>query len=108
MPGRVVSRRQFDEFAAPTGRGRSGPLRIVFAEHSDQGSCDVAYAINRKVGNAVVRNRIRRRLRALMDSLSPTLKNGLYLIKCGNGTGQLSYDELQHHLLAALTASRAL
>ena len=108
MPGRVVTRRQFAELASPTGRGRSGPLRIVFVEHSDQGSCDVAYAISRKVGNAVIRNRIRRRLRALVDGLSPTLAHGLYLIKCGNGTGQLSYDELQHHLLAALTAARAL
>jgi len=77
-------------------------------EHSDQGSCDVAYAISRKVGNAVVRNRIRRRLRAVMDGLSPAPKSGLYLIKCGNGTGQLSYDELQHHLQAALIRAQAL
>ena len=108
MPGRVVSRRQFAEFAAPTGRGRSGPLRVVFVEHSDHESRDVAYAIGRKVGIAVIRNRIRRRLRAAMDGLSPAPRNGLYLIKCGNGTGQLSYDELQHHLLVALQAARAL
>jgi hypothetical protein len=43
-----------------------------------------------------------------MDALSPTLVNGLYLIKCGNGTGQLSYDELQHHLLVALKTTGAL
>ena len=107
MPGRVSTRRQFAEFARPTGRGQSGSLRIVFVEHSDQGSCDVAFAISRKVGNAVVRNRIRRRLRALMDGLSPAPRPGLYLIKCANGTGQLPYDELQTHLQTALAKAHA-
>ena len=107
MPGRVSTRRQFAEFATPTGRGQSGSLRVVFVEHSDQGSYDVAFAISRKVGNAVVRNRIRRRLRAAMDGLSPAPKSGLYLIKCGNGSGQLSYDELQIHLQTALGRAHA-
>lgn len=107
MPGRVSTRRQFAEFATPTGRGQSGPLRIVFVERSSQASCDVAYAISRKVGNAVVRNRIRRRLRAVMDGFVPAPRSGLFLIKCGNGTGQLSYDEIQHHLQVALTRARA-
>ena len=107
MPGRVTTRRQFAEFATPTGRGQSGSLRVVFVEHSDQGSYDVAFAISRKVGNAVVRNRIRRRLRAAMDGLSPALKSGLYLIKCGNGSGQLPYDELQIHLQTALRRAHA-
>jgi ribonuclease P protein component len=108
MPGRVTTRRQFAEFATPTGRGQSGILRVVFVEHSNQGSFAVAYAISRKVGNAVVRNRIRRRLRAVMDGLSPAPKSGLYLIKCGNGSGQLPYDELQQHLRAALIRATAL
>ncbi|NNN09504.1 MAG: ribonuclease P protein component [Acidimicrobiaceae bacterium] len=107
MPGRVSTRRQFAEFATPTGRGQSGSLRVLFVEHSNQGSFDVAYAISRKVGNAVVRNRIRRRLRAVMDSLSPAPKTGLYLIKCGNGTGELTYDEIQQHLQVALARARA-
>jgi ribonuclease P protein component len=67
----------------------------------------VAYAISRKVGNAVVRNRIRRRIRAVIDDLSSELKPGLYLVKCGKGTGQLTYDEIQHHLHAALIRAQA-
>ncbi len=81
---------------------------MVFVEHLDQDSIDVAFAISRKVGNAVVRNRIRRRLRAAMDGLSPAPSSGLYLIKCGDGTGQLSYDEIQQHIQVALTRARAL
>jgi ribonuclease P protein component len=67
----------------------------------------VAYAISRKVGNAVVRNRIRRRLRALVDHLDPQPKPGKYLIRCGNETGKLSYEELQQHLHEALERAGA-
>src|ERR1700722_12933919 len=99
MPDRVRTRRQFALFATPTGRGQSGSLRISFvAEVSDAPNVCVAYAISRKVGNAVVRNRIRRRLRALIDGLDPQPKPGNYLIRCSNETGRLSYEELQRHL----------
>jgi ribonuclease P protein component len=103
VPGRVRTRRQFALFAAPTGRGQSGPLRISFVAHGDQSpSVDVAYAISRRVGNAVLRNQIRRRLRALVEDLEPQPHPGLYLIRCGFETGKLSYDELQHHLRQAM------
>ena len=103
MPGRVRTRRQFALFARPTSRGTSGPLRISFVAGSgEHPSVDVAYVISRKVGNAVVRNQIRRRLRALMDNLNPQPPFGLYLIRCGYETGKLSYDELKHHLQRAI------
>ena len=108
MPGRVSTRRQFAEFSTPTGRGQSGTLRVVFVEHPDQGSCAVAFAISTKVGNAVVRNRIRRQLRAAIDGLSPQPLSGIYLIKCAKGTGQLTYDETLRHLQIALGRARAL
>jgi ribonuclease P protein component len=103
VPGRVHTRRQFALFASPTGRGQSGPLRVSFVAHSDQSlSVDVAYAISRRVGNAVLRNQFRRRLRALVDDLEPQPQPGLYLIRCGFETGNLSYDELQHHFRQAM------
>jgi len=102
MPGRVVSRRQFAEFSTPSGRGNSGPLRVVFVAHPDSSHVGVAYAISRKVANAVHRNLIRRRLRAAVDGLSPAPAPGLYLIKCANGTKELTYDELTHHIGTAI------
>lgn len=103
MPGRVRTRRQFALFAKPTGRGQSGPLRISFvADPSAAATVNVAYAISRKVGNAVTRNQIRRRLRALFDDLQPRPLSGNYLIKCGNESGNLSYDDLRHHLSNAV------
>lgn len=109
MPGRVRTRRQFALFATPTGRGQSGSLRISFVEDTTPvPKVAVAYAISRKVGNAVVRNQIRRRLRALVDELDPQPKPGNYLIRCGNETGNLSYEQLKHHLTEALGRTGAL
>ena len=62
----------------------------------------VAFATGKTVGNAVVRNLIRRRLRDLLTQQASTLPTGFYLIRSGNGTGNLSYDELRTHLDAAL------
>jgi ribonuclease P protein component len=73
----------------------------------DESAVNVAYAISRKVGNAVLRNRIRRRLRALIDDLDPQPLPGYYLIRCGFETGNLSYEELHHHLHQALGRANA-
>jgi len=103
VPGRVQTRRRFALFATPSARGQSGPLRIIFVAGDPLDTrVDVAYAIGRQLGGAVARNRLRRRLRALVDGLEPLPRPGSYLIRCGNETGRLSYDELHHHLIQAL------
>ena len=100
MPERVHLRRQFAALKHPTSRGRSGPIRLSFVESPDPAA--VAYAIGRDVGNAVVRNRVRRRLRAIVEELSPRLTEGFYLVKCGVETPNLTYDELRNHLNRAI------
>jgi len=66
----------------------------------------VAYSIGKKVGGAVVRNKLRRRLRAAMDELRPTMAPGLYLIKCDFSAKELSYEQLRFHLNDALSRAR--
>ena len=68
----------------------------------------VAFAISRKVGSAVVRNRLRRRLRAMFDGLSGELAQGLYLVKCDIRAKELSYDELHLQLDKALRGAGVL
>lgn len=62
------------------------------------GGVRVAYAINRKVGSAVVRNRIRRRLREALTELdrgpSP-LERGDYLFSAERTAADLPFDELK-------------
>ena len=96
MPERIRLRRDFSGFSRPTARGRSGPIRIAYV--SNDSPAAVAYAIGKHVGNAVVRNRIRRRIRALIDSRDAPLPAGFYLVKCGIGAQELTYDQLHDHL----------
>ncbi len=67
----------------------------------------VAYAIPRTVGPAVVRNRIRRRLRAIvvdLDRRPQGVPVGDYLVRVAPGAADSSYDELQRHLTGAIDA----
>ncbi len=60
----------------------------------------VAFAVSRKVGSAVVRNRVRRRLRALLADES--LAGGDYLVLAAPGAGALAHAELRTQLRGAL------
>ena len=55
----------------------------------------VAYAVGRSVGNAVERNRIRRRLRAVVRAHADRLVPGTaYLVSAGPRATTMSYEEL--------------
>jgi ribonuclease P protein component len=65
----------------------------------------VAYAVGRRVGGAVVRNRVRRRLRAAIREHEALLAPGAaYLVSVGPEAAALPYRELDAHLVAALEA----
>jgi len=57
--------------------------------------CEVAYAVNRKVGNAVQRNRLRRRMRAIVADRAADLPSGAYLVRSGPGGPDLEFRELK-------------
>lgn len=58
----------------------------------------VAYSIGRQVGGAVVRNRWRRRLRAIAGEIAGELRPGAYLIGIGPGVHSLNYLELKERV----------
>ena len=67
----------------------------------------VAYAIGRGVGGAVVRNRVRRRLRAAARAHCAELVPGrAYLVSASGAAAASSYDELAASLHDALRALR--
>jgi ribonuclease P protein component len=70
---------------------------------ADQPPC-VAYAVSRPVGTAVVRNRVRRRLRALVAAAAAdgALAPGDYLISAQPSAAERAYAELGRDLRAAL------
>ena len=74
------------------------------------GEVRVAYAIGRKVGPAVVRNRLRRQLRSAVRDLDRStggLPAGAYLVTLRPEAAQRTYRELHCDLGLAVTAATA-
>ncbi|MFN8049872.1 MAG: ribonuclease P protein component [Acidimicrobiales bacterium] len=91
------------EFALLRDAGRirrSGPLGLRCAIDDDSDRVRVAYAIGRSVGNAVTRNRVRRRLRAILSALdrAGSVRPGWYLVVASPEASTATFTELQHHL----------
>ncbi len=98
----IRSRHTFEDLRRSRTRGRSGPLTVVFIPQSTWSRCEVAYAINRKMGNAVTRNRLRRRLRSILSGHTPSLPAGAYLIRTGPEAPHLAFDQLKVAMSQAL------
>lgn len=58
---------------AATGLRRATPGFVIQAKPLSTGPLRFGFTASRKVGNAVVRNRAKRRLRALVDKVAPQL-----------------------------------
>ena len=107
MIWRVDSRRDFEQLRRGPRR-RSGPLTVTVGPHDASKPPRVAYALGRKVGTAPRRNRLRRRLRALVAAYQERLVPATYLIAVRPGAAECSFDELDTHLSGALQALDAL
>jgi ribonuclease P protein component len=104
--GRVGDRETFDAFRRTPWRARRGPMTVAFVPGGTE--VRVAYAIGRRVGPAVVRNRVRRRLRAAareIDVATGGLPTGAYLVSVRPEATKRSYGELRDDLVAALAAA---
>ena len=104
---RRLSRR--DDFHALRHDGRwvrRGPLGVAFRPSADpEDVVRVAYAIPRPVGPAVVRNRIRRRLRSIfveVERSSSGMPAGDYLVRVRPEASGATYDDLRRCLVDAV------
>lgn len=70
----------------------------------------VGFTTSKKVGNAVIRNRVRRRLRALADQIIPqNSKPGVDIVLIGRAsTAKRSFDALERDLMKCLKKLDAL
>lgn len=105
----ISSRRTFEALRVSGRRGGVGPVRLRYlADDSGEGACRVAYAIPRRTGGAVVRNRLRRRLRAAVDHVADEMCPGAYLISPDSTAIDMDFTALIHSLRACLTAAGAI
>jgi ribonuclease P protein component len=63
----------------------------------------VAYAIGRSAGGAVVRNRLRRRLRDIVADLGTELRPGTYLIGADSSAAAFDHGDLRRTLCTVLS-----
>jgi ribonuclease P protein component len=86
---------------------RRGPLGATYLDDGTD-AVRIAYAITRRVGGAVVRNRLRRRLRALCADLQRSgqvaLPAGALLISVGPEAARRTPDELRNDVVRLLDA----
>ncbi|MEP7115917.1 MAG: ribonuclease P protein component [Ilumatobacteraceae bacterium] len=92
MIWRVRERSSFRRISVEGKRTRAGALWCTFVIDPMFTPPQVAFAIGRAFGPAVVRNRLRRRLRALLRATPPP--PGLYLIGAQPAAAERSFTEL--------------
>ena len=85
------------ELRRASRRVRRGTLRIAFLPAPPDG-VRIAYALPRRVGTAVVRNRVRRRLRAAFETIERAgqvpFPQGSYLVSASAETARIPFSTL--------------
>jgi ribonuclease P protein component len=97
--GRFGDRATFDALRRDGRRVRRGPMTVTYLPGGTDAR--VAYAIGRSVGSAVVRNRLRRRLRAAareLDRVPGGLAPGAYLVALRPEAARCTYQDLHRDL----------
>ncbi|WNM25999.1 ribonuclease P protein component [Demequina capsici] len=86
---------------------RSGrKTMVVYVERTGDASSIAGFAVSRAVGVAVVRNRVKRRLRAIAAELLPTLPAGTHLVVRALPTAAgSSYETLRRDLRDAASSA---
>ena len=87
-------------------RGHAGPVRLTWVPGPGDVPPRVAYAVGRRVGPAVARNRVRRQLRAVAADLAPELAPGAYLLAYRGAPG-IDSTELRRLVAAAAPTAGA-
>ncbi|MEX1009015.1 MAG: ribonuclease P protein component [Acidimicrobiia bacterium] len=103
---RVRDRATFQALArAP--RHRVGPVSLRFSNSGATNPPRVAYAVGRRVGSAVDRNRVRRRLRAAVSVCGDELvEGGAYLFEAERSVLTLGFTELCSFVGASIRGAR--
>lgn len=92
----------FAALRASRCRVRRGPLSLAWVSGPADEPPRVAYAIGKRFGGAVERNRMRRRLRSVMADLD--LGPGAYLLSISPAGSELSFLDLKALVSDALLA----
>lgn len=104
--GPVASQATFRALARPAGRARSGPFSVRWAPLDADGELtQVSYAVSKRCGGAVLRNRIRRRTKAAIRQISQGIPAGAFLITTEPEVATMEFAAMREDLESALRAA---
>ncbi|MDR3051012.1 MAG: ribonuclease P protein component [Oscillospiraceae bacterium] len=79
-------------------RGKSAGSRELVLLYVRGGKLQVGFSVSKKVGNAVVRNRTKRRMREAFRPLIDQLPGGLYVVIAREAAAQASFQAIGRSL----------
>jgi ribonuclease P protein component len=105
--GRIRKQATFRALSRPDGRAQRGAVAVAFSGHAPEvaGLPLAGYAIGKRHGGAVERNRLRRRLRAALRASGEELPAGAYLVRAAPAAAELGFEELRRAVRAAAQAA---
>ena len=91
---RTYSLKKNAQFKYVYRRGTSGGSHEMVMLYARANTLKVGFSVGKKLGCAVVRNRVKRRLRAACAPLLPQMKPGLYVFIARQGATTADFDKL--------------
>lgn len=92
---RTYRLRKNKQFQYVYRRGKSSACKDIVLLHARGAGLQVGFSISRKIGNAVVRNRVKRRLRECFRPYLHLVKPGWYVVVARPGAAQAEYRDLE-------------
>ena len=96
---RLCRNRQFSYVYHRGMRASCRDLTLIYAKSAQK---RVGFSVSKKVGGAVVRNLVKRRLRECVRPLLPELKNGFYVIIAHPACTERTFPQLKACMNAML------
>lgn len=98
------------DFQAIFDHGKSVANRrfVVYHLESSQKHFRVGLSVSKKLGNAVTRNRVKRKLRHVLMALTPDLKHQDFVVIARKGVEDLDYHEIKKNLEHVLALAQLL
>lgn len=98
---RVKRHQDFQELFKQ-GRSYANRRFVVYCMDRELGRLRLGLSVSKKLGKAVVRNRIKRRLRRVVQTLQPKLLPYDLVVIARKGVEELTYQELEQNLTHVL------
>ncbi|BAQ25032.1 ribonuclease P protein component [Streptococcus troglodytae] len=96
------------DFQAIFTKGRSVANRkfVVYSLKKDQSHYRVGLSVGKRLGNAVVRNTIKRKLRHVLMELDPYLGTQDFVVIARKGVEELDYSTMKKNLVHVLKLAK--